>query len=139
MKIRYMTCRTCNAALPEKSSQGDQWHRDCAECYPKNALPTSVNDAREIAVHFEDRSLRVFPHISNDGLLAMRLLPNMQSYVLMANGDIRMRPNDFVMPEGLPIQLMADIERSFILTDRRVAEAKRAFEAYAANDFEVID
>lgn len=139
MKIRYTTCRTCNATLPEKSSQGDQWHRECAGCYPKHALPANVNDAKEINVSFEDRSLRVFPHISNDGLLAMRILPNMQSYVLMGNGDIRMRPNDFVMPEGLPTQLMADIERSFILTDRRVAEAKRAFEAYAVNDFEVID
>lgn len=98
-----------------------------------------MNDAKEIAVHLEGRWLRAFPHISNDGLLSMRLLPTMQSYVLMPNGDVRMRPDNFVMPEGLPSLLVAEIERSFILTGSRVAEAKRAFEAYKANEFEVID
>lgn len=137
--MTYTTCRTCNAALPNKSTQGDQWHRECAGCYPKQSLMSSPHDSREIAVIINGRWFRVFPHISNDGLLAMRELTNIQSYVLMADGTIRMRPDDFVMPAGLPAKTVEAIERSFILTDARAFEAKKMFEAFEANDFEVID
>lgn len=135
----YTTCRTCGAALPENSIQGNQWHRQCAGCYPKHALPTNVNDAKEIAVTVDGRWFRVFPHLSNDGLLAMRVLMNIESYVLMPDGAIRMRPDDFVMPEGLPGGVAEKIRRSFILTDRRADEARLIFEAYDSNQFEVID
>jgi hypothetical protein len=139
VRTQCSKCRNCGAGLPAKSIQGDSWHRKCAGCYPKNALPTSVNDAKEIAVTVDGRWFRVFPHISNDGLLAMRVLTNMQSYVLMPDGAIRMRPDAFVMPEGIPVDVSEKIERSFILTDHRADEARAIFEAYEINEFEVID
>ena len=132
-------CRNCGAELPAESIQGNGWHRRCAGCYPKDALPTSCDDATEIAVIVDGEWFRVFPHISNDGRLAMRVLSNMQSYVLMPDRAIRMRPDDFVMPAGFPAQAAEEIERSFILTDRRADEARKIFEAYETNDFEVID
>lgn len=139
---RNEKCRECNALLPKESIQGSDWHRMCAECYKKRSLPTDVSDAKEIAVRVEGKSLgwlRVFPHVHN-GQLALRIMPSMYNYLLMPNGDIKLRPRDFELPEGMPSDRAEEIERSFILTDpERVARAKRAFEAYEKNDFEVID
>lgn len=139
MTLTYTTCRTCGSTVPEKSYQGPSWHRECADCYPKDSLPSSVHDARLIAVAIDGQWLRVLPHLSNDGQLAMRVLTCIQSYVLLPDGNVRMRPDDFVMPAGMPAETVAAIERSFVLTDHRASEARRIFEAYHANDFEVID
>lgn len=139
VKARCSKCRNCGAALPADSIQGDGWHRQCAGCYPKEALPTDVDKSIEIGIRIDGRSFRVFPIMSNDGLLAMRVLPNIESYVLTQDGEVRMRPDSFVMPEGLPAEVAEKIERSFILTDRRADEARAIFEAYNANEFEVID
>lgn len=139
VRAQCSKCRNCGAALPAESKQGHGWHRQCAGCYPKDALPTNLDEATEIAVTVDGEWFRVFPHISNDGLLAMRVLTNIASYVLMPGGAIRMRPDTFVMPEGFPAEVAEKIERSFILTDRRADEARAIFEAYDANKFEVID
>lgn len=139
MTSHYTTCRTCGSTVPEQSYQGAGWHRECADCFPKDSLPTSVHDARVIAVSIDDRWCRVLPHLSNDGHLAMRVLKCSHSYVLMPDGSVRMRPDDFVMPAGIPVETVEAIERSFLLTGLQATEARRIFEAYHANDFEVID
>lgn len=139
VRAQCSKCRECGEALPAENKQGDGWHRKCAGCYPKDALPTSVDEATEISVKVDGEWFRVFPHISSDGLLAMRVLPMVVSCVLMPDGAIRMRPDTFVIPKGLPAEVVEEIERSFIETGRLADAAKAIFAAYAANDFEVID
>lgn len=139
MGQKYLNCRLCGGALPKESIQGPEWPRQCSLCYPKESLPSRAHEAKEIAVIIDGRWFRVFPHLSNDGLLAMRHLKMMQSYVLLPDGSVRMRPDDFCMPMDIPKSLQDEIEASFIVTGRQEIEARGIFEAYNANDFEVID
>lgn len=139
MGQKYSDCRICGDELPRESIQGAHWHRQCAGCYPKDSLPGRWDEAKEISVTFNDRSYRVFPHLSNDGLLAMRRVNMVQSYVLLADGSVRMRPDDFCMPLDIPKPLQDKIEASFIVAGYQALEAKAFFEAYNANEFEVID
>lgn len=132
-------CRTCGTALPDNSIQGTTWHRQCAGCYLVQGLPTCVDEATEIAVVIDGHWFRVFPHMSHDGMLAMRVLPNLASYVLLPNGAVRMRREDFVMSEKLPAQIVEEIALSFIVSDGRAEVARKIFAAFAAKDFEVID
>jgi hypothetical protein len=139
VKAKCSMCRICGVTLPGESIQGSGWHRRCAGCYPKDSLPTNLDDATEISITVGSKRFRVFPHLANDGLLAMRILTNTASYVLMPDGAIRMRPDDFVMPAGFPVQAADAIERNFILTGQQADDAKKIFEAYEGNDFEVIE
>lgn len=134
-----LRCRSCGSELPKNSIQGDQWPRACAGCYDKENPPLVWSDAVEIAVTVRGRWFRVWPHISNDGLLAMRVLPKTCSYVLLTGDVVRMRPDDFVMPAYLPESVKTQIEQSFIVPESEALEAKAIFEAFESNDFEVID
>lgn len=139
MKATFTTCRSCGGPVPETSIQGSNWHRECANCYVKDGLPVNPFESKEIAITIDGISHRIFPHLTKDGLLAMRELKMMESYVLLANGDVRQRPDSFEMPEDMPQYIIQEIEQSFILPRERAILVRRIFRAYAENDFEVID
>lgn len=63
----------------------------------------------------------------------------MWPYVLLPNGDVRQRPDDFTIPGDIPESLAMEIEKSYILERDRAILVRRMFRAYAENDFEVID
>ncbi|MGG5276278.1 hypothetical protein [Pseudomonas syringae pv. coryli] len=132
-------CRTCGTPMPAGVIQSSTWHRQCANCYLDKGLATSFDNASEISVRVNGKGFRVFPHLSNDGLLAMRVLPAMASYVLLSDGTVRMRPDNYTTPVYYPDNVKNDIERSFIIDDHRADEARSIFAAYRAKDFEVID
>jgi hypothetical protein len=138
-KAPFTTCRICGGPVPESSIQGQGWHRECAFCYHQARLPDNWAESREIAITLDDKWYRIFPHISNDGLLALREVMCCDSYVLLVNGDIRMRPDNFKMPIGTPASLAEDIEKSFIVERDKAILVRRIFRAYAEKNFEVID
>lgn len=134
-----LRCSECIAVMPSGNLSLELRKPQCPKCYKAAGLATDPDFSGEIAVFLDGRWLRVFPHTSEDGHLAMRVLTNLHSYVLLPSGAIRMRPKDFVIPDGLPSCTVQQIERSFILNEPHAKTARAIFAAYFADDFEVVE
>lgn len=93
------------------------------------------SDAKEVRIDVLGRSYRVFPHQTDDGFLALRVLWNKNSYVKLADGRFRFKPDNFVMPAYLPDDVKISIEEDFILTGDDLTEACALFDAYESGAF----
>jgi hypothetical protein len=102
-------------------------------------LQPCLEGAQEISIVVDGRSLRVFPYMTSEGHLAMQPVGNLEPYTLLDDGRVIMKPRDFVMPDGLPDDVKAEVERTFILSGPQLDEATALFEAFSKGQYTVQD